>query len=126
MSLAPARPSSSSSGAASVRTGKFRKFTKALGQTPDAISGAPTEGGRVGNVPADRVSISELARQRSKADDIDARPHGGGAEGDDTGLESQHAAAAALLVKRQIAANGFAAVTAHSGSSPWAAIRLLT
>jgi hypothetical protein len=126
MSLAPARQSSSSSGAASVRTGKFRKFTKALGQTPDAIAGAPTEGGRLGNVPADRVSISDLARQRSQADDIDARPHGEDAETDDAVLDPKHAAAAALLVKRQIAANGFAAVTAHAGNNPWAAIRLLT
>jgi hypothetical protein len=126
MSLAPARLQSSSSGAASVRTGRFRKFTKALGQTPDAISGAPTEGGRLGNVPADRVSISDLARQRSQADELDARPQGAEQESGGGELDARHAAAASLLVKRQIAANGLSAVAAHVGHSPGAALKLLT
>jgi hypothetical protein len=126
MSLAPARLQTSSSAASSVRTGRFRKFTKALGQTPDAISGAPTEGGRLGNVPADRVSISDLARQRAQADELDARPQGAGQEPEAGELDARHAAAAALLVKRQIAVKGSTAVTAHVGHSPGAALKLLT
>ena len=128
MSLAPARLPSSSSAATSARAGRYRKFTKALGQTPDAISGAPTGGGRLGNVPADRVSISDLARQRSQADGADARSYGAdeGPAADDASLDPRHAAAVALLAKRQIAANGQAAVAAHVGHSPGAAIRLLT
>jgi hypothetical protein len=126
MSLAPARSPSSSSAATSARSGKFRKLTRALGQTPDAISGAPTNGGRFGNVPADRVSISELARQRAQADELAERSHGTDPEAGGEELDPQHAASAALLAKRQIAASGSLAVAAHAGHSPGAAVRLLT
>lgn len=126
MSLAPARLPSSSSAATSVRTGKFRRLAKALGQTPDAISGAPSNGGRLGNVPADRVSISDLARQRSQAEELDARPQGTESQGNEGDLDPQLAAAAALLAKRQIIAGGASAVASHLGHSPGAALRLLT
>jgi hypothetical protein len=126
MSLVPARLSSSSSAATSTRAGRFRKFTRALGQTPDAISGAPTDGGRLGNVPADRVSISDLARQRSQADGTEARNYGSEEQREEGQLDSRHAAAIALLTKRQIAANGAGAVVAHLGHSPGVALRLLT
>ncbi|MFM2152556.1 MAG: hypothetical protein RL199_991 [Pseudomonadota bacterium] len=126
MSLAPARLPSSSSAATSARSGRFRKFTKALDQTPDAIPGAPSDGGRIGNVPADRVSISDLARQRSQADGADDRSYGAEGESGGGGLDPRHAAAVALLAKRQIAVNGLGALAAHVGHHPGAALKLLT
>ncbi len=124
MRVAATRPQTST--ASRGVSGTFRKLATALRQAPAVIPGAPVTGGRVGGVPLDKVTISDLAQGRA-AEEADREQQEDRRQQDiGSPQDPQLAGAQALMAKRQVSANGVVALAAHTAHTPGAALKLLT